>query len=176
MADERRGSIALAVTGASGAIYAVRTLADLLSRGLVVGAIEQDLILPLVTKLGPQNLVHDVTVVRQENEPGRIFIEPADRKDSFWVADLMDNIAVNVGFARRGDPHGLVVLDVDPSLPPRNHLPVPRDHVPPADLISELCDDVVDGDAPGFDETVGFSPRANAVLGEEFIDANGVGH
>ena len=42
MADERRGSIALAVTGASGAIYAVRTLADLLSRGLHVELVVSD--------------------------------------------------------------------------------------------------------------------------------------
>ena len=42
MADERRGSIALAVTGASGALYAVRTLADLLSRGLHVELVVSD--------------------------------------------------------------------------------------------------------------------------------------
>jgi 4-hydroxy-3-polyprenylbenzoate decarboxylase len=42
MADETRGSIALAVTGASGAIYAVRTLADLLSRGLHVELVVSD--------------------------------------------------------------------------------------------------------------------------------------
>ena len=42
MADEPRRSIALAVTGASGAIYAVRTLADLLSRGLHVELVVSD--------------------------------------------------------------------------------------------------------------------------------------
>jgi 4-hydroxy-3-polyprenylbenzoate decarboxylase len=42
MADEARRSIALAVTGASGALYAVRTLADLLSRGLHVELVVSD--------------------------------------------------------------------------------------------------------------------------------------
>ncbi len=42
MADEPSRSIALAVTGASGALYAVRTLADLLSRGLHVELVVSD--------------------------------------------------------------------------------------------------------------------------------------
>jgi 4-hydroxy-3-polyprenylbenzoate decarboxylase len=42
MADEAHRSIALAVTGASGALYAVRTLADLLSRGLHVELVVSD--------------------------------------------------------------------------------------------------------------------------------------
>jgi 4-hydroxy-3-polyprenylbenzoate decarboxylase len=42
MADEPHRSVALAVTGASGALYAVRTLADLLSRGLHVELVVSD--------------------------------------------------------------------------------------------------------------------------------------
>ncbi len=42
MADKPDRSIALAVTGASGALYAVRTLADLLSRGLHVELVVSD--------------------------------------------------------------------------------------------------------------------------------------
>ena len=42
MADEAPGSIALAVTGASGALYAVRTLAELLSRGRHVELVVSD--------------------------------------------------------------------------------------------------------------------------------------
>ena len=42
MADEPRGSVALAVTGASGALYAVRTLAALLSRGVHVELVVSD--------------------------------------------------------------------------------------------------------------------------------------
>src|SRR3954453_7075523 len=42
MADEPQRSIALAVTGASGALYAVRTLAELLSRGVHVELVVSD--------------------------------------------------------------------------------------------------------------------------------------
>ena len=42
MADEPRRSIALAITGASGALYAVRTLADLLARGLHIELVVSD--------------------------------------------------------------------------------------------------------------------------------------
>jgi 4-hydroxy-3-polyprenylbenzoate decarboxylase len=42
MADSARPSVALAITGASGAIYAIRTLAELLSRGSIVELIVSD--------------------------------------------------------------------------------------------------------------------------------------
>jgi flavin prenyltransferase len=42
MSDEPHGSIALAITGASGALYAVRTLAELLSRGRHVQLVVSD--------------------------------------------------------------------------------------------------------------------------------------
>jgi flavin prenyltransferase len=42
MVDERRPSIALAITGASGAVYAARTLAALLSRGVPVELVISD--------------------------------------------------------------------------------------------------------------------------------------
>ena len=42
MADEPHHSVALAVTGASGALYAVRTLAELLSRGVHVELVVSD--------------------------------------------------------------------------------------------------------------------------------------
>ena len=42
MAGEPHRSIALAVTGASGALYAVRTLAELLSRGVHVELVVSD--------------------------------------------------------------------------------------------------------------------------------------
>jgi flavin prenyltransferase len=42
MSDKRAQSIALAITGASGALYAVRTLAELLSRGVNVELVVSD--------------------------------------------------------------------------------------------------------------------------------------
>src|SRR5262245_6705743 len=42
MSAEKRSSVALAITGASGAIYATRTLAALLARGLTVEIIVSD--------------------------------------------------------------------------------------------------------------------------------------
>src|SRR5262249_44283519 len=42
MSGEERGSVALAITGASGALYATRTLAALLARGQTVETIVSD--------------------------------------------------------------------------------------------------------------------------------------
>src|SRR6476620_677467 len=92
------------------------------------------------------------------------------------MADLSDDIARNVGFARCRDAYRLVIFDVDARLTPGDHLPVAGDHVPAADLVSKLCDDIVDSDASRFDQPVGFAARADSVLGKELVDANGVSH
>ena len=73
------------------------------------------------------------------------------------MADLSDDIARNVGFARRRDAYRLVIFDVHARLTPGDHLPVAGDHVPAADLVSKLCDDIVDSDASCFDQPVGFA-------------------
>src|SRR6476659_10466767 len=50
---------------------------------LIVGAIYRDLVFALLTELGPENLVHDVAVVGQEDQTGGVLVEAADRKDPF---------------------------------------------------------------------------------------------
>ena len=80
---------------------------------LIIRAIHRDLVFTLMPELCPQDLVHDVAVIGEENQAGRVLVEPADRKDPFRMADLSDDIARNVGFARRRDAYRLVIFDVD---------------------------------------------------------------
>jgi hypothetical protein len=59
---------------------------------LIVWMIDRHLVFPFMPVLSPQNLIHDVPVVREENEAGRVLIESTDRKDPFRMADLRDDI------------------------------------------------------------------------------------
>jgi hypothetical protein len=147
-----------------------------IKKGLIIWAIQQDFVFPFMTKLGPQNLVHDVAIVGQENQARGILIEPPDRENPFRVADLRNDIARDVGFARRRHADRLVILDVNRRLPPGNDLPIAGNHVARPDLIAELRDDCVDRDTSGLNKTIGLAPRADAVLSKEFIDSDRICH
>src|SRR5574342_665220 len=103
--------------------------------------------------LSPQNLVHDVPVVCEENEAGRVLIESTDRKNPFRMADLRDHITWYMCLTSRRHAHRLVILDIERGRSPGNHLSVSCDHVARTDLISQAGHPLIDGHATGFDET-----------------------
>lgn len=92
------------------------------------------------------------------------------------MTDFSNDISRDVRFARRRHADWFVILDVYRRLTPGNDLPVAGNHIASAHLIAELRDDVVDRDSSGLNETIGLAPRADAVLGKEFIDADGICH
>jgi hypothetical protein len=87
-----------------------------------------------------------------------------------------DDIARNVGLARRRHANRFVILDVNRRLPPGNDLSISGNHIARAHPITELRHDIVDRDSPGLNETIGLTPRADAVPGKKFVDADGVCH
>jgi hypothetical protein len=60
---------------------------------LVERTIDLHEILPFMSEFGAENLVHDVPIVRQQDETRRIFIQPSDGENPFWVPDLRNDIA-----------------------------------------------------------------------------------
>lgn len=143
---------------------------------LIEWTIDRHLVFPFMPVLSPQNLVYDVPVVREENEAGRVLIESTDRKDPFRMADLRDDITGYMGLTGRRHTHWLVILDVERGRSPGNHLSVSCDHVAGTDLIPQAGHPLIDSHATGFDETVGLSPRTDAMLSEKLIDTKLVGH
>ena len=143
---------------------------------LIEGSIHRHFIFPFMTKLRPKNLVDDIPVVRQENEPRRVFVETADREDAFRVADRGNNVARHVGFARRRHPDRFVVLDVYRLVSPQDDLAIAGDHIASYHLITQLGDESVDCDATGLDQSVRFPTRADPMLRKEFIDAECFSH
>src|SRR5262245_6444596 len=92
------------------------------------------------------------------------------------MTNFHDDIARNVGFARRRHANRLVILDVDRRLPPSNDLSISGNHIARAHLIAELRHHIVDRDSSGLNETIGLTPRADAVPGKKFVDADDVCH
>src|SRR5688572_14937676 len=88
------------------------------------------------------------------------------------MADLTDDISWYVTFTRRGDTHRLVILNIYSGLPPGDHPPIAGNHISGADLVAQLGDSGIDGDPSRLDQSIGFAPRADAVLGEELVDAD----
>ena len=92
------------------------------------------------------------------------------------MADLRNDVARHVRLTSRRHTHRLEVLDIERGRSPGNHLSISRDDVVRTDLIPQAGDSLIDGHATGFDQAIGLTSRADAVLGEEFIDAKLVGH
>ena len=92
------------------------------------------------------------------------------------MADLRNDVTGHMRLAGRRHAHRLVILDIELGRPPGNHLSISRDDVIRTDLISQAGDPLIDGHATGFDQAIGLSSRADAVLREEFIDTKLVGH
>lgn len=137
----------------------------------VVGPVHGDLVLPFMAMFGTQDLVDDIAVVGQEDESGRILVEPAYRENSFFMADLCDDVTRYVGLTGRRDSDWFVILEVDGRHPPWNDFPVMGNDVAGAYLVAVLGDAFVDRHQPGFDESVSLPPRADPMLREEFVDA-----
>ena len=138
--------------------------------------IDGHLVFPLMPMLRSQNLVHDVPVVREQDETGRVLVESADWKDPLRMADFRNDITRYMRLTGRRHTHRLVILDIEWGCSPGNHLSIPRDDVVGTDLVSQAGRPLIDGHATGFDQTIGFSPGTDAVLCEKFIDAKSIGH
>ena len=123
-----------------------------------------------------QNRVHNVPIIREENQAGGIFVQPTDRKDSLRVADFRDDVPFHMGFTGRRDTDRLVILDIDRRLTPGNHLSVPGDDVARAHVIAQLGNLTVDRDGPRLDQAIRLASGADPLFREEFVDADRLIH
>ena len=99
--------------------------------------------------------VRELAVVREEERPGRVHVEPPDRDDAVLVRDELDDRGPALRILRgRDDAGGLVQEDVGERLE-AHALAVHLDHVPALDERREPGDLAVHGHAPGLDQLVG---------------------
>ena len=138
----------------------------------VEGPIDGDLVFAFVAVLDAQNLVDDIAIVGQQDEPGRVLVQATDRKNSGGMVDLRDDVPGDVRLAGGRDADRLVVLHVDQRIAPRNDASVRRDDVLRVHLIAQTGDVSVDRDATRLDQPVGLPARADTVLRKELVDPN----
>ena len=113
-----------------------------------------------------------VTVVREEQYPGRIAVEPSDGNDTDVAADEIHDRRPPLRISRRGDrPPRLVQQDVAKRLL-RDLTAVDTHDARRADERAELAGGAVDGDAPGLDQLVGAASRRDAGPGEVGVQAH----
>ena len=151
-------------------------LGHALDERLIEGMIDGYLIFSFMPVLGSENLVYNVSVVREQDEAGRVLVESTDGKYSLRVADFRDNVSSHMRLTGRRHAYRLVILDIERGRSPGNHLSVSRDHVVGTDLITQGGHPLIDGHATGFDQAIRLSPRAYAVVRKELIDAKLVSH
>jgi hypothetical protein len=106
--------------------------------------------------------VREEPVVRQEQEPGRVGVEAADRHDARLTRHEVDDRRPALRVASRRDDAGrLVEQEVRERLPLDLHA-VDGDDVSGADDRAELARPAVHRHPPGPDELVGAPPRGDA--------------
>ncbi len=118
----------------------------------------------------------EVAVVGEEQQAGGVAVEPADGIDALWTGAVDEH---HHGFAVLGvvdggdEAFGLVEEEVAFALAVEGFATV-FDHVAFVNLEAHLGDYfAVDGDAASGDELVGITPRANAGIGNVFVEAGG---
>ena len=70
----------------------------------------------LVLVLGTQDLVDDVAIVGQQDQPLRVLVEPPDREDTLPVPDEIDDVAADLTFRGAGYADRLVEREIDMAL------------------------------------------------------------
>ena len=134
--------------------------------------VDRDDVFLLVLVLAAQDLVDDVAVVGQQDQPFGVLVEPADRKDALAGSSRSRAmLPATCALGGAGDADRLVERDVDVLLRAADRLAVDADDVACRDLRAERRDDAVDGDAPGFDARVRLAPRAQAGLADVLVQS-----
>src|SRR6185437_10895375 len=86
---------------------------QMIQKGLAERTIDLHEVLSFVSEFGTEDLVDDVAVVRQQNETGRILVQPPDWKNPLTMPDLGNDISRDMRFARCRDTDRLMILDVE---------------------------------------------------------------
>ena len=114
----------------------------------------------LVLILGAQDLIHDATIVGQQNQAFGVFIQATDWENPRRVIDEVDDVAFNRRFSRTRDANRLVQCNIGPDRSPlldlRTHdFAVHADFVSGGDLHAEIGRFAVEGHAALRDEAIG---------------------
>ena len=149
------------------------TIAHIVNESLGDRLVHRDDILFFVVVAGPQNLVHDVAIVGEEDEPFAGLIESPDGEDPRGVVEVVDDV---VGFhtcvGGADNAHRLVKCQINRLFDWRGDALAIHPHlIVGSDFGSQLRHLAINGDAALLNELVGSPAGAVACLGEIFVDS-----
>jgi len=147
-----------------------------MQKGLVERMIDLHQVLSFVAEFGAENLIHDVAIVRQQDQTGRILVQPSDGENPLRMSDLSNNIPRNMRFARGRDADRLMIFDIEIRSAPRHHATLAGNDVIGRYLVAEFRRPAVDRDGARLNETVCLASGTDPMLCKELIDANGLRH
>ncbi|OEG06286.1 hypothetical protein BFG06_19090 [Aeromonas caviae] len=132
-------------------------------------------VLFLVIVARPQDLVHQIPVVGEEDEPLGVLVQAPYGEDAGAVVDEVDDVVLLPRLRGADDAHRLVEGDEDQAvgLARLDHLTVDLDQIPGKHLIPHPGPLAVDEDVALLDETIGLTTGADAALADVFVQAHG---
>ena len=122
---------------------------------------------------GAQDLVHQIAIAGQENQPLGILVEPANGENPFTVADKTLDVvflravggADNTHRFVQGNEHQIFFVSR------LHHLAVDLHHIPGQHLIAHLGPAAVDVHVALLDEPVGIPTGAHTALADVFVQS-----
>jgi hypothetical protein len=118
----------------------------------------------LVAVLGTQQLIDDVAVVGQQDQPLGELVQPPDREDSRPVRHEVDDVVPHPPICRALDARWLVQRNVNVVHLVADGASVDFDHVRRADRRAKRGKGTIDRDPPGADPGIRLAPRAQAAF------------
>lgn len=134
------------------------------------GAIDRDDVFLFVIILRPQDLIHDVAVIGEQNQAFGVLVESADGKNPLAMIDELEDVALDVRFGRRGNADWLIEGNIDPFFLGPHKRAIDAHFIPIGHLCTENGAAAVARDPSGFDPFVGFAPRTDTRFADELIE------
>ncbi len=120
---------------------------------------------------GPQDLIHQIAVVSEENQPLRVFIQTANREDAAAVVDEIHDVVALAIFRGTDNANRFIQRDKYQVffVPWLDQLTIHFDHIARNDLIANGGAFTVDKHVALFDVTVSLAARADPALANVFV-------
>ena len=138
------------------------------------GFVHCDDIFLFVIVSSAEDLVDDVAIVGEEDEPLGGFVQSADGEEALLMPDKGDDILGLFRISGADDTHGFIEGDVQCLRFGFEGFTINADDIARMDTISCASGFVIDRHTAAIDQSVGFPTGADTGLADEFIEADGV--
>ena len=120
----------------------------------------------------PHHLVHQFSLISQQDQTFRILIQPSHRINSLRITDIINDIIFFTLLGGADNPHRLVKCNQDLLILQRNFFPTKRDFHPRHNPVTGHCPSPIDPYVSLFNLTIRSAPGADPGFAEIFVNAD----